>query len=71
MPTWDSSQYLRFAGERTQPSIDLAARINLAAPARIVDLGCGPGNSTAGLGQRWPGAALCGVDNSAAMLAAA
>jgi trans-aconitate 2-methyltransferase len=71
MPTWDSTQYLRFASERTQPAVDLAARIAVEAPARVIDLGCGPGNSTAVLVRRWPGAALTGLDNSAAMLAAA
>ena len=71
MPSWDSTQYLRFANERTQPAVDLAARIAVEAPARVVDLGCGPGNSTAVLARRWPGAALTGLDNSASMLAAA
>jgi trans-aconitate 2-methyltransferase len=71
MATWDSSQYLKFANERTQPSIDLAARIALDAPARIIDLGCGPGNSTAVLARRWPRAALTGLDSSPAMLATA
>lgn len=71
MPTWNSDQYLKFARERTQPSVDLAARIDLAAPAHVADLGCGPGNSTAVLAQRWPGATLLGVDNSREMLASA
>lgn len=71
MPSWNSEQYLKFARERTQPAIDLAARITLEAPARVVDLGCGPGNSTAVLAQRWPGAAIAGIDSSAAMLAQA
>ncbi|HVS53577.1 MAG TPA: methyltransferase domain-containing protein [Opitutaceae bacterium] len=71
MPTWNSDQYLKFAAERTQPAVDLAARIALASPARVVDLGCGPGNSTAVLAHRWPQAALTGLDNSAAMLATA
>lgn len=71
MPTWDSDQYLRFAAERTQPSIDLAARIPLESPARIIDLGCGPGNSTAVLARRWPAASLTGLDSSAAMIASA
>src|SRR3954468_3840736 len=71
MPTWDSSQYLKFANEPTQPSIDLAGRISLTAPVRIVALGCGPGNSTSVVAQRWPKAAIIGVDNSAAMLATA
>jgi len=71
VPSWDSEQYLRFAAERTRPSIELAARVALAAPTRVVDLGCGPGNSTEVLARRWPGASLEGVDSSDAMLAAA
>lgn len=71
MPSWQSGQYLKFAGERTQPAVDLAGRIALAAPRRVIDLGCGPGNSTAVLAARWPGAALTGLDSSPAMIAAA
>jgi trans-aconitate 2-methyltransferase len=71
MPPWDPSQYMKFGNERTQPSIDLVGRIPLAAPRRIVDLGCGPGNSTEIAARRWPEAAITGVDNSADMLAAA
>ena len=72
MPTWDPTLYLQFAGERTQPSVDLIARINGARePARIIDLGCGPGNSTAMLRQRWPQADIIGLDSSAEMIAAA
>ncbi len=71
MPSWDADQYLRFAGERTQPARDLAARIALSEPRRIIDLGCGPGNSTAILRQRWPAAQITGLDNSREMIAAA
>jgi len=71
MPTWNSSQYLKFAGERTQPAVDLAARIALENPRRMIDLGCGPGNSTAVLAKRWPQAELTGLDSSPDMLAAA
>lgn len=71
MPTWDASQYLRFADERTRPCRDLAARIPLEAPARVVDLGCGPGNSTAVLAGQWPRASLIGVDSSPEMIARA
>ena len=65
---WDAAQYLRFGDARTQPSRDLIARIPLAAPRTIVDLGCGPGNSTEMLALRWPEAEVAGVDSSPAML---
>jgi trans-aconitate 2-methyltransferase len=71
MPDWNPSQYLRFAGERTRPCRDLVARIDAAAPATVMDLGCGPGNSTAVLAERWPGGAITGLDSSADMLATA
>ncbi|MDD3179788.1 MAG: methyltransferase domain-containing protein [Opitutaceae bacterium] len=71
MPSWDSSQYLQFANERAQPCLDLVARIALSSPQRIIDLGCGPGNSTAVLRARWPEVDLTGLDNSAEMLVTA
>ena len=71
MPNWDADLYLKFAGERTQPSVDLISRISLADPGRIIDLGCGPGNSTAMLRQRWPAAEIVGLDSSREMINAA
>ena len=71
MSQWDAGIYLKFASERTQPSIDLIQRIKLSAPQRIIDLGCGPGNSTEALRRRWPGSAIAGLDNSAPMIEAA
>jgi trans-aconitate 2-methyltransferase len=71
MPAWNSDTYLKFANERTQPATDLAARVAITAPKRVIDLGCGPGNSTAVVAQRWPSARITGVDNSSAMLATA
>jgi trans-aconitate 2-methyltransferase len=71
MATWDSAQYLKFAEDRTRPSIDLAASVALEAPLRAIDLGCGPGNSTAVVGRRWPSATVTGLDSSPAMLATA
>ena len=71
MPTWDAGLYLTFADERTRPAMDLAARVDVPSPARVVDLGCGPGNSTAVLRARWPSAEVVGVDSSPDMIAAA
>jgi trans-aconitate 2-methyltransferase len=71
MPDWNPDQYLRFAGERTRACRDLAARIAVLAPRTVIDLGCGPGNSTAVLRERWPGAEITGLDSSEDMLATA
>jgi trans-aconitate 2-methyltransferase len=80
--SWDPGQYLKFAGPRLRPAVDLLARVSLAAetrndpppasPAgrglRIADLGCGAGNVTRLLVRRWPLARIDGIDDSAAML---
>jgi trans-aconitate 2-methyltransferase len=71
MPTWNAAEYLRFNDERTRPCRELAARVAIAAPASVIDLGCGPGNSTAVLAQRWPMAELTGIDSSPEMIEAA
>jgi trans-aconitate 2-methyltransferase len=68
---WDPAGYLRFAGERARPFTDLVGRVGATDPRVVVDLGCGDGSTTALLARRWPGAAVTGVDSSAAMLAAA
>lgn len=65
---WSSSQYLKFGGERAVPTTDLLAKVPLEAPKRIIDLGCGPGNSTAVLSQRYPDADILGMDSSDDML---
>ncbi|WP_210508270.1 methyltransferase domain-containing protein, partial [Pantoea ananatis] len=68
MADWNPSLYLRYGAERTRPAAELLARIPLDDVSSIVDLGCGPGNSTALLKHRWPSAHVTGVDNSPAML---
>ncbi len=69
--TWDPKHYLSFADERTRPAAELVARIDAAAPKRVVDLGCGPGNSTAIVASRWPEAQLEGIDSSPDMIESA
>jgi trans-aconitate 2-methyltransferase len=68
---WDPQQYLQFEHERTQPSIDLVARIPLEDPKTIIDIGCGPGNSTQILLKRWPHSDIVGLDKSVKMIARA
>ncbi|GGY60819.1 trans-aconitate 2-methyltransferase [Streptomyces omiyaensis] len=71
-PVWDPRQYLRHTTHRTRPFLDLLQRIpplpNRGRPARIADLGCGPGNVTALLADRWPDAHITGYDLSPEML---
>lgn len=71
MPKWDSAQYLKFNKERTQPSIDLCSRIAGIKAERILDLGCGPGNSTDVLGKAFPDSRIVGADSSPEMIASA
>lgn len=71
MTDWNPTLYTRFEEERTRPAAELLARVPLSAPARIVDLGCGPGNSTELLVRRYPQGQTSGVDNSPAMLQSA
>jgi trans-aconitate 2-methyltransferase len=68
VPEWDPQQYLQFEHERTQPSIDLVSRILFEDPTTIIDIGCGPGNSTQILRKRWPRADIVGLDKSEKMI---
>ncbi|MBQ9514773.1 MAG: methyltransferase domain-containing protein [Ruminococcus sp.] len=68
MPEWNPIQYEKFLKDRTQPAIDLANRIEEFAPNSILDLGCGPGNSTKVLMDIFPTAKIIGADNSDEML---
>lgn len=71
MAEWNPALYRRYEDERTRPAIELLARVPLATAARVVDLGCGPGNSTELLVRRFPQAQVTGTDNSEAMLVSA
>ncbi|MBR4221889.1 MAG: methyltransferase domain-containing protein [Victivallales bacterium] len=72
MTNWNAEQYLKYRAERTQPSLDLVRRVTVPSPRRILDLGCGPGNSTAVLREAFPQAeTILGVDSSADMVARA
>ncbi|MFH5877678.1 trans-aconitate 2-methyltransferase [Arthrobacter sp. NA-172] len=68
---WDPSKYVEFGNHRDRPFFDLTSRILAENPRHVVDLGCGPGNLTATLAQRWPSADVVGLDSSAEMLAKA
>lgn len=68
MAKWDSEQYLKFKEQRTQPAIDLVRRIHGIHPQYILDIGCGPGNSTHVLKQYFPSAHIVGIDSSQNMI---
>lgn len=65
---WDANQYLKYADERSRPFFDLLGRVQKENVRFAVDLGCGPGNLTRTLCERWPQAQVLGVDSSQDML---
>ncbi|HUK65038.1 MAG TPA: trans-aconitate 2-methyltransferase, partial [Dongiaceae bacterium] len=58
--TWDPNVYLKFTDHRLRPAVDLLARVPLAEARTVYDLGCGPGNVTRLLAERWPQAHVTG-----------
>lgn len=68
MADWNPDLYMKFKSERTQPSIDLISKIDQLDPKVIIDIGCGPGNSTQALMNRWPKSKITGLDGSATMI---
>ena len=69
--TWSAAQYLKFEHERTRPVRDLVQRIPNAEVLSAADIGCGPGNSTEVLRERYPQARIVGLDSSTDMIEAA
>jgi trans-aconitate 2-methyltransferase len=65
---WNPAQYLKFAGPRLRPALDLLQRIDVEAPSSVYDIGAGAGNVTRLIAARWPEARVIGVDSSAEML---
>jgi trans-aconitate 2-methyltransferase len=65
---WDPTVYARYGAERSRPFADLVGRIGAAHPRAVADLGCGSGELTATLADRWPGARITGVDSSPEMI---
>jgi trans-aconitate 2-methyltransferase len=68
---WNPDVYLAFADHRGRPFFDLLSRVGADNPRRVVDLGCGPGNLTVTLAQRWPNAVVEAWDSSPEMVDAA
>ncbi|KAH7129598.1 putative O-methyltransferase [Dactylonectria estremocensis] len=66
--TWSAKQYSKFINERTRPAVELLNRVQVASPKTVVDLGCGPGNSTAVLAEKYPDANVAGIDSSPDMI---
>lgn len=69
--TWSARQYTAFEAQRTRPVRDLVCAIATTNVTRAIDLGCGPGNSTEVLRERYPDAAITGLDSALDMLASA
>jgi trans-aconitate 2-methyltransferase len=68
---WNPGVYLTFEDQRGRPFFDLLSRVGAQQPRRVADLGCGPGNLTVSLSQRWPGAVVEALDSSPQMVDAA
>lgn len=68
---WDAQHYLTYAEARGRPFFELVGRVGAERPREVVDLGCGPGNLTATLRDRWPSARIRALDSDADMIAAA
>jgi trans-aconitate 2-methyltransferase len=69
--SWSAKQYVAFEDERTRPVRDLLSALPDIEARLVMDLGCGPGNSTEVLAARFPDAVVRGLDSSSDMIEAA
>jgi trans-aconitate 2-methyltransferase len=65
---WDPCQYLKFSDHRLRSALELLERVAIASPGVIYDLGCGTGQVTRLMAERWPAARVYGLDHSREML---
>ncbi|MBB3314530.1 trans-aconitate 2-methyltransferase [Rhizobium sp. BK181] len=68
---WSAGQYVKFEDERTRPARDLLAQVPLERVRHAIDLGCGPGNSTELIVERFGAEGVSGLDSDLNMLEAA
>jgi trans-aconitate 2-methyltransferase len=69
--SWSAEQYSKFESERNRPVLDLLEHIPTNDVKTAADIGCGPGNSTELLRDKYPLAQITGMDSSADMIDAA
>ena len=68
---WNPDQYHKFQAERSAPFYDLLALVELRPNLKVVDLGCGTGESTRQLADKLLNSDVTGLDTSVQMLDAA
>ena len=68
---WNPGQYHRFTDHRLRPALELLSRVPITDASLVYDLGCGSGNVTRIIAERFSDARVVGVDISNEMLATA
>lgn len=68
---WNPDVYNQFKEKRSAPFHDLISHIHAAPGLRMIDLGCGTGELTKVLADKFPESQVLGIDSSAEMLAKA